>query len=237
MAVDDRDAPHADSVVVDALYGFKVEEWDWKRIDNCSDFIYESSLDVREASLYALGNNAVLMGWASADGLGNRDKFQKLEKFNLFTREGLGDDLSLDDENGAKGRDLEVKIGFSSSEFLNSEAYLDDNYGIPRAQLICSLCPDAKLYIARLEELPTMTGRGRHVTAKSAAKIPSEPDMTALNEAIQRANNNKILMFCSASDQTFQDKLLLLNPNGQKKPDVAGPTSPAWSGTPRPGKH
>jgi hypothetical protein len=80
MVVDDRDPPHADSAIIEALYGFKVEEWDWKRIDLCSDIICESSPFVREASLYASGNNAVLMGWASAEGLGNRDKFPHVRR-------------------------------------------------------------------------------------------------------------------------------------------------------------
>lgn len=41
------------------------------------------------------------------------------------------------------------------------------------AQLICSICPSIQLYIARLEELPALTGGGRTVTARSAAKVCS----------------------------------------------------------------
>ena len=43
MVVDDRDRPHADAAIVEALYGFKVEEWDWKRVDLCSDVIHKAS--------------------------------------------------------------------------------------------------------------------------------------------------------------------------------------------------
>jgi hypothetical protein len=75
MVVDDRDPPHADSAIIEALHGFKVEQWDWKRIDLCSDVIWKSSLFVKDISLYSSGNNAVMMGWASSDGLGNRDRF------------------------------------------------------------------------------------------------------------------------------------------------------------------
>lgn len=91
MVVDDRDRPHADSAIIEALYGFKVEEWDWKRVDLCSDVIYEASPNVREVSLYCSGNNAVLMGWASAEGLGNRKKFPRLEKVSIYIRDGLED--------------------------------------------------------------------------------------------------------------------------------------------------
>lgn len=77
MVVDDGDLPHADTAIVEALYGFKVEEWDWKRVDICSDVISESSLAIREVSLYSSGNNAVLMGWASEEGLVNQQNSLK----------------------------------------------------------------------------------------------------------------------------------------------------------------
>lgn len=68
-----------------ALYGFKVEEWDWKKMDICSDVIHESSPAVREVSLYSSGNNAVLMGWASEEGLGNRKKFPLVSHARVST--------------------------------------------------------------------------------------------------------------------------------------------------------
>lgn len=78
MVFDDGLLPHADASIVEALYGFKVEVWDWKRVDLCSDVIYESSPCVTEVSLYSSGNNAVLMGWASSEGLGNCAKFPQV---------------------------------------------------------------------------------------------------------------------------------------------------------------
>ncbi len=78
MVFDDGLLPHADASIGEALYGFKVEVWDWKRVDLCSDVIFESSPCVTEVSLYSSGNNAVLMGWASPEGLGNRAKFPQV---------------------------------------------------------------------------------------------------------------------------------------------------------------
>lgn len=51
--------------------------WDWKKLDLCTDVIAESTKKVREVSLYSSGNNAVLMGWASADGLVNVKRFPR----------------------------------------------------------------------------------------------------------------------------------------------------------------
>ena len=81
IVVNDRDPPHTDSAIVDALYGFKVQRWDWKKIDLCSEVICDSSNCVEEVSLYSSGNNAVLMGWSSADGFASRDKFPKVGYF------------------------------------------------------------------------------------------------------------------------------------------------------------
>ncbi|TRX93639.1 hypothetical protein FHL15_005611 [Xylaria flabelliformis] len=312
MVVDDRDRPHADAAIVEALYGFKVEEWDWKRVDLCSDVIHDASPTVKEVSLYCSGNNAVLMGWASAEGLGNSKKFPQLEKVNIYVRDGLEDvdvrkrntdrckasiekhrEISPNHEkiqveiipdknkvsfssefyNATDGRDppwIESIQNFSrflkaasdkmgditpikiaiiddgidatvvglhtkivggatfcpyphSSELVNSYFVPSGKHGTLMAQLICRLCPDVQLYIARLEELPTSTGNGRRVTARSAAKAvdwaincgvniismswtiqttgTDNPDMKNLQTAINRANTSHILMFCSASDQ------------------------------------
>ncbi|RSM19133.1 hypothetical protein CDV31_002054 [Fusarium ambrosium] len=322
MVVDNKDPPHADSAIVEALEGFKVEEWDWKRVDLCSDVISNASLFVREASLYASGNNAVMMGWASAEGLGNRVKFPKLEKVNIFVREGLEDSETWERYNRAlkqgiehhaskqrdggcseKAIDVQIipdmnEVSFSS-EFLNSDGYIDHDpawitsvrdfatflkqganlqetegkkvtplriaiiddgidatvsniqhrigggatfcpyphssdlmnpyfapsgdHGTLMAQLICRMCPDARLYIARLEELQTLKGTGRRFTATSAAKAvkwatdcgvdiismswtiqtaaPNSPEMEELRAAISNASQQNIIMFCSASDQ------------------------------------
>jgi hypothetical protein len=75
IVIDNGTIPHADDAIVDALHGFQVEEWDWKKLDLCTNVIHESSPAIRVVSLYSSGNNAVLTGWASKEGLGNRNKF------------------------------------------------------------------------------------------------------------------------------------------------------------------
>ena len=69
MVIDDGDPSHSDSSIEKALHRFEVEIWDWKRVDLNTDVIHKCSKRVREVSLYSSGNNAVLMGWASMEGL------------------------------------------------------------------------------------------------------------------------------------------------------------------------
>ncbi|TWU74167.1 hypothetical protein ED733_000425 [Metarhizium rileyi] len=316
MVSDDGEVPHADEAIVDALYGFKVREWEWKRVDLCSDVICEASPAVREISLYSSGSSAVLMGWASEHGIGNRNKFPLLETVNLYMQEGLeyparrsqnnknfrdrvikyggrgpsgnlikvvllpdsnpsklSSELSttepmedapswlkstwdfatfllnaskkrgqgnqvppvkiaiIDDGIDATQYDLQSKIagGASffpyphSSELVNSYYVPRGQHGTLMAQLICSICPDAQLYIARLEELPTMTAGDRLVTARSAAKAvdwavncgvniismswtiqthtTDSDDMKAFKTALEKADTANILLFGSANDQ------------------------------------
>lgn len=78
MVIDDEDPPHADSSIEEALSGFQVEIWDWKRLDLSTEVIHKSTNVVKEISLYSSGNNSVLMGWASEQGLPNKDKFPKV---------------------------------------------------------------------------------------------------------------------------------------------------------------
>ena len=78
MIVDDGEPSHADASIEAALKGFDVEVWDWKRLDLSTEVIYNSTQVVREISLYSTGNNAVLMGWMSSEGLLNSGKFPKV---------------------------------------------------------------------------------------------------------------------------------------------------------------
>lgn len=80
MVVDDGDPCHADESIEEAMKDFEVEIWDWKRIDLNSDVIADSSRIIREISLYSSGNKAVLMGWASQEGLPNKTKFEKVRR-------------------------------------------------------------------------------------------------------------------------------------------------------------
>jgi hypothetical protein len=75
MVIDDGDPSHSDASIVEALRGFEVEVWDWKRVDINTDVIHRCNKHVREVSLYSSGNNAVLMGWASLEGLRSEEYF------------------------------------------------------------------------------------------------------------------------------------------------------------------
>ncbi|PNP51064.1 hypothetical protein THARTR1_08292 [Trichoderma harzianum] len=79
---------HSDEAIEEALEGFQVENWDWKKVDLCTDVIAASSNQVKSISLYSSGNNAVLMGWASSEGLLNSKKFSQLQKVRLFIQQG-----------------------------------------------------------------------------------------------------------------------------------------------------
>lgn len=75
MVIDDGDPSHADASIEEALRDFNVEIWDWKRLDLSTEVIWKSTNVVKEISLYSTGNNAVLMGWASPQGLPNKKNF------------------------------------------------------------------------------------------------------------------------------------------------------------------
>ena len=62
--------PHSDAAIEEALHGFQVEVWDWKRYDICIDVIRNVNASVRVVHLYSTGNLAVLLNWSSPDGLG-----------------------------------------------------------------------------------------------------------------------------------------------------------------------
>jgi hypothetical protein len=85
MVIDDGDPSHAGAAIEEALRDFKVEVWDWKKLDLCSDVIAESSKCVKEVSLYSSGSKAVLMGWASEEGLRNRTKFPEVSGMDFIS--------------------------------------------------------------------------------------------------------------------------------------------------------
>jgi len=65
---DDAETPHSDEVI-EELSCFEIEEWDWRRIDLCSERIKIAAPRVRTLSLYSSGNSAVLWSWSGVDGL------------------------------------------------------------------------------------------------------------------------------------------------------------------------
>lgn len=75
---------HSDALIEEALEGFQVEIWDWKKVDLCTDVIANSTKVARHISLYSSGNNAVLLGWASPDGLKDRKKFPKVISLRIL---------------------------------------------------------------------------------------------------------------------------------------------------------
>ena len=87
MVIDEDHPSHSDAAIEEALNGFDVEEWDWKRLDLCSEVIVNSTKVVRDISLCSTGNNAVLMGWSSAEGFRDIRKFPEVNTFVLaYTR-------------------------------------------------------------------------------------------------------------------------------------------------------
>jgi hypothetical protein len=85
VIVDDTLEPaHSDEVIEKALGGLKVEVWDWRKIDLCTQTIVTAAPDTREVCLYWSGNNAVLRGWSEPGGL---NLLEKLEKVNLHVEQ------------------------------------------------------------------------------------------------------------------------------------------------------
>lgn len=48
---------------------FEIEVWNWKKIDICSETIFNAAPMASKVYLYSSGNTAVLRGWACCSGL------------------------------------------------------------------------------------------------------------------------------------------------------------------------
>ena len=68
-AMDSAGPSHCDEAIELSIQGFQVEVLNWERVDISSDVFFNAAPDVRELHLYASGNNEVLRGWSSKDGL------------------------------------------------------------------------------------------------------------------------------------------------------------------------
>lgn len=69
VTVDDMAVPgHSDEAIEKSLAGFKVEVWDWQKLDVCIATVIATAPEVREITLYWSGNNAVLWGWSGEQG-------------------------------------------------------------------------------------------------------------------------------------------------------------------------
>ncbi|KAI0535187.1 hypothetical protein GGR58DRAFT_480213 [Xylaria digitata] len=80
IIVEDMDPdPHTDESILAALKPFKIEKWDWRKFDICSQTILDAAPDLRELHLQCSGNNAVLRSWSCKHGL------QQLQKLKSVT--------------------------------------------------------------------------------------------------------------------------------------------------------
>ncbi|KAI0182073.1 hypothetical protein GGR52DRAFT_527302 [Hypoxylon sp. FL1284] len=61
--------PHSDAAIKTALKPFKVEKWDWRKLDISSQTILEAAPETRILNLQSSGNEAVLQSWACKSGL------------------------------------------------------------------------------------------------------------------------------------------------------------------------
>lgn len=71
---DDETEPHCDEAIEAALKGLDVEILNWKKLDLCSDVLWNAARDVKELFLYSSANNDVLRSWSAEDGLGRLPK-------------------------------------------------------------------------------------------------------------------------------------------------------------------
>ncbi|KAH0558881.1 hypothetical protein GP486_004487 [Trichoglossum hirsutum] len=116
--------------------------------------------------------------------------------------------------------------------------YATGDHGTLMADLICRICPEAQLYVAKLDEYQAENGN-RQITAASAAKAvkwaiendvhiismswtiertaQNEADISALESEIKKAVKRNILLFCTANDQGNQkDKSYPANCDSKK---------------------
>jgi hypothetical protein len=122
----------------------------------------------------------------------------------------------------------------NSSELIGSYYAPSGNHGTCMASLICKICPEVSLYVARLDERispasnPGSSSSSRQITAKSAAEairwatscdvdiismswtietpVVGNEDMESFEKAVAAARAKNILMFCSTSDQGSSTK-------------------------------
>lgn len=59
----------------------------------------------------------------------------------------------------------------NSTEFMNAYYVASGSHGTLLATMICDICPQPKLYIARLEERMQLNGNSRRFVPKSAANV------------------------------------------------------------------
>ncbi|KAF3912211.1 hypothetical protein ABW21_db0209351 [Orbilia brochopaga] len=90
IVVDNGENSHTDEIIINSLQRFKVETWDWRRMDLSADVIAQAAgSSVKRISLYFSGNLAVLSAWGSSSGFANKDRFPRLEALKVYYQRGL----------------------------------------------------------------------------------------------------------------------------------------------------
>ncbi|KAK3356686.1 hypothetical protein B0T25DRAFT_603209 [Lasiosphaeria hispida] len=146
----DHSGINSDEMIEEALGEFHVQEWDWKKVDLCTDVVSACSKEVRVVTLYSSGNNAVLKGWASDQGLACKEKFPK--HVRLFIRLGSGTE-GRRHSNILKFKKRVEKIKVEKRLLLISHGYnLSKDY-----VTVADCCDDGEVSYA--EGLPTMKAR------------------------------------------------------------------------------
>jgi hypothetical protein len=79
ITVDDLGtSSHSDETIENALEGFEIETWNWKREDIPSHVIANSTSAVKELTLYCSGNRNIINGWCGNQGFGNELLFPEV---------------------------------------------------------------------------------------------------------------------------------------------------------------
>jgi hypothetical protein len=83
IVTDNETRSHDNETIQNALEGFEVESWDWKRNDIPSSVIANSSSVVRDVTLYYSGKPTVLKEWCGNNGFGDSFLFPEVNEYDL----------------------------------------------------------------------------------------------------------------------------------------------------------
>lgn len=78
VVIDSEESSHSDESIQNALEGFEVEIWDWRRSDITSSVIASSSSVVKDLTLYFSGNETILEDWCGSGGFANEILFPEV---------------------------------------------------------------------------------------------------------------------------------------------------------------
>ncbi|ORY72160.1 peptidase S8/S53 domain-containing protein [Pseudomassariella vexata] len=252
---DDLVSPHDDETIVETLDTFKVDKWNWRKYDLYSETIFRAALNASTVYLYTSGNNSVLRGWSDESGLRKLRRVKVIyekqrdnvraprgSKRQTWDQHKANSGLTLprvkialiDDGVDASHSDLSriIKEGITYCTSMQNNRYVPSSFyasatghGTLMAALICDMCPNAELYVAKLND--QNSNNGFSFTAKSAADAvrwavsknvdiismswtiedtpKAKDDLASLNKALTDAANRNILMFCAARDEGLEN--------------------------------